>query len=163
MIPTATSDTFTISIPRTAAGHLLLGIALATGAIAAFITYASIPTGYPIRGIALGAGVIGACGALTYWIWCTLQCIKATSKASHEATRNAIAALIAEQRERDKRAASRETMLLEALEDVHRDHKKLTDAIDALTKAFGILRDCYLEEGRVQDETQHTAPPQEFP
>src|SRR5690606_40849353 len=46
MLPTTTGDTFTISIPRTAASRLLLGIALGVGAVAAFIAYANLPTGY---------------------------------------------------------------------------------------------------------------------
>src|SRR5690606_21147230 len=99
MLPTTTGDTFTISIPRTAASRLLLGIALGVGAVAAFIAYANLPTGYPIRGVALGVGVVGSCGALTYWIWCTIQCIKATSEAGHETTHEALAGLVAQQHE----------------------------------------------------------------
>lgn len=148
MLPTTTGDTFTISIPRTAASHLLLGIALGVGAVAAFIAYANLPTGYPIRGIALGVGVVGSCGALTYWIWCTLQCIKATSEAG----------LVAQQHESTRQAAA----ILAALEQAHRDHKEIVDQVDALTTSIGVLRDCYLEEGRIQDAAPPAGPPREL-
>lgn len=145
MLPTTTGDTFTISIPRTAASHLLLGIALGVGAVAAFIAYANLPTGYPIRGVALGVGVVGSCGALTYWIWCTLQCIKATSEAG----------LVAQQHESTRQAAE----IIAALEQAHRDHKEIVDQVDALTTSIGVLRDCYLEEGRIQDAAPPAGPP----
>lgn len=148
MLPTTTGDTFTISIPRTAASHLLLGIALGVGAVAAFIAYANLPTGYPIRGVALGVGVVGSCGALTYWIWCTLQCIKATSEAG----------LVAQQHESTRQAAA----ILTALEQAHRDHTEIVDQVDALTKSIGVLRDCYLEEGRIQDAAPPAGPPREL-
>lgn len=148
MLPTTTGDTFTISIPRTAASHLLLGIALGVGAVAAFIAYANLPTGYPIRGVALGVGVVGSCGALTYWIWCTIQCIKATSEAG----------LVAQQHESTRQAAA----ILTALEQAHRDHTEIVDQVDALTKSIGVLRDCYLEEGRIQDAAPPAGPPREL-
>lgn len=148
MLPTTTGNTFTISIPRTAASHLLLGIALGVGAVAAFIAYANLPTGYPIRGVALGVGVVGSCGALTYWIWCTLQCIKATSEAG----------LVAQQHESTRQAAA----ILAALEQAHRDHTEIVDQVDALTTSIGVLRDCYLEEGRIQDAAPPAGPPREL-
>lgn len=148
MLPTTTGDTFTISIPRAAASHLLLGIALGVGAVAAFIAYANLPTGYPIRGVALGVGVVGSCGALTYWIWCTIQCIKATSEAG----------LVAQQHESTRQAAA----ILTALEQAHRDHTEIVDQVDALTKSIGVLRDCYLEEGRIQDAAPPAGPPREL-
>lgn len=158
MLPTTTGDTFTISIPRTAASRLLLGIALGVGAVAAFVAYANLPTGYPIRGVALGVGVVGSCGALTYWIWCTIQCIKATSEAGHETTHEALAGLVAQQHESTRQAAA----ILAALEQAHRDHTEIVEQVDALTTSIGVLRDCYLEEGRIQDAAPPAGPPREL-
>lgn len=152
MLPTTTGDTFTISIPRTAASHLLLGIALGVGAVAAFIAYANLPTGYPIRGVALGVGVVGSCGALTYWIWCTIQCIKATSEAG----------LVAQQHESTRQSTRQAAAILAALEQAHRDHKEIVEQVDALTTSIGVLRDCYLDEGRIQDAAPPAGPPREL-
>lgn len=138
MIPTTPARTLTISIPRTTLGHALTGIGIAAIAAGAIALHTVTAPGSPYRATLLIVGGLAGCTALAYWLWCTLQQLRAEQ-----------AATAAEQEERDRLAAAQASAILEAFEQAHRDHKLAAEQRRELIGAVEALQDCYLDEGTI--------------
>lgn len=139
MIPASSPRTLTISIPRNAITHALIGAALvglAAGAIALHMTLAS---GSPHRAALLAIGGLAGAGAGVYWLRCTLQRIRADQLAGLQA--------LEQQAERDRIRAAQASAILEAFEQAHRDHKLAAEQRRELIGAIEALQDCYLNDG----------------
>lgn len=140
MIPASSPRTLTISIPRTAISHALIGLALAALAVGALTLHAHLPGSTPYRGALLAGGVIAGIVAGIYWLWCSLRGVRAAQAATLEA--------LQAQEERDRAAAARSSAILNAFEEAHRDHKEHMDKLDELLGAIEALQDCYIDKGR---------------
>ncbi|WP_026923323.1 hypothetical protein [Glycomyces arizonensis] len=144
MASPSAAKTVTITVPRSALWHLAIGAVTAAVTAGAFVAITRLPAVSPYRlAIGLGGAVVASI-AVAYWLWCTLKRNRTDEADAHEAIQGEIADLIA------------------TVATLQSDVKELAAVIEALAAAVGVLTDCYLEEGRVQDETP-APPPRELP
>lgn len=173
-----TSADRTISIPVSLATHVVIGCLIALVALAAMFAYFQLPNSHH-RSVALTITVIASAGALSYWLWCASQCLRADVRANAVAiedardearaeTRAAKAEVLARHDTSTDRLDARISGLGEDVADHSRSIKELTDAFEAntaamiaMTKAFKVLRECYLQQGTAQDA--HDKEPKEAP
>lgn len=121
-----TTNPATISIPVSAAWHLVVGIVLALIAIVAFWVHFQLATHSAYRATAIGVGLLAACTALTYWLWCAIQCLRAETAEHREAT----------------------DAITEDVDELRGDLDRIEEAVKELTGAVNALQDCYLKEGQ---------------
>lgn len=68
-----TKTTPTITIPVSAAWHVVVGVGLALISVAAFWVHFELPSDNSARGTTIGVGVVVGCSAMIFWLWCTMQ------------------------------------------------------------------------------------------
>jgi hypothetical protein len=167
----------TISIPVSLATHVTIGCLIALIALASFFVYTQLPTEHAhYRGSALTLTIVASVGALSYWLWCASQCLHADVRANGAAIeeardearaeiRTAKAEVLARSDTTTHRLDARISALAEEVAENRRSIKELTDAFSAntaamvaMTKAFNVLRECYLQEGTTQSRADQEAP-----
>lgn len=164
-----TSPDRTISIPVSAATHVAIGCVIALLALAAFFVYTQLPAAHAdYRGGALALGIVAAVAALTYWLWCTSQCLRADVRANAVAIEDARAELRTAKAEvlaRLDGLAGRFDAIADEIAQNRGSIKELTDATDETTNALGklakelkALRECYLQEGTIPSPRKDDAP-----
>jgi len=164
---TPTSADRTISIPVSLATHVVIGCLIALVALAAMFAYFQLPTSH-YRGVALTIAIIASAGALSYWLWCASQCLHADVRANGVAIDDARAEIRTAKAEALARLDRVLTVLGELREEIGQNRgaiKEHTDAVDAntaavtaMTKALNVLRECYLQEGVIQQDQPKEAP-----
>lgn len=150
----------TISIPVSAAMHVVIGCVIALLALTAFFVYAQLPNEHDkYRSGALALGIVAAVAALTYWLWCTSQCLRADVRANAVAIEDARAEIRTAKAEvlaRLDGLAGRLDSIADETAQNRGSIKELTDtadqtaaALDKVAKAMKALQECYLQEGTI--------------
>jgi hypothetical protein len=152
---TSDSPDRTISIPVSAATHVAIGCVIALLALTAFFVYTQLPARHgDYRGGALSLGILAGVGALTYWLWCTSQCLWVDIRANAVAIEDARAELRTAKAEMFAKVDALDLRIDIIAEDITENRgsiKEVTDALGDVAKGLKALRECYLQEGLNHD------------
>lgn len=165
---TPTESTRTISIPVSAATHVVVGILIALIAITAFWANSQLPHSNDYRGTAIGIGVVGAFSAIAYWLKCDLQrgrierhdiadTLDATAREAREREGRLLAVLeridanLVENRGAIKKIADAVDVNTAAIKELREAVGANTETVAENTGAVEALQDCYREEGKAPD------------
>lgn len=161
----------TISIPVSLVTHVVIGCIIALIALVALFVYFQLPAVHPHRGGALALAIIASAGALSYWLWCASQCLKADVQDNAQAIEDARAEIRNVKAETLAKLDTVIGRLDELSEETGGNRgaiKELTDAVDAnaaaiaaMTKALNVLRECYLQEGTVENAREKKEEPRD--
>lgn len=156
----------TISIPVSVATHVVIGCVIALVALVALFVYFQLPSPHShYRGVALALTIIASAGALSYWLWCTSQCLRANVRANGYAIEDVRAELRTAKAEvlaKLDGLSGRIDTIDEEITENRGAIKEVTDAVDDLAKAIRALRECYLQEGTIPKREDEEAPHQDW-